>query len=55
MLRKLMDKIRQIVERPPQPVIRRGIHKPCDACGQVSSTLFDGLCDWCHRFYKAHK
>ena len=26
----------------------------CDCCGQVSK-LTDGLCDWCSRFYKAHK
>jgi hypothetical protein len=26
----------------------------CDCCGQIS-TLTDGLCEWCSRFYKAHK
>ena len=30
-------------------------HAPCDTCGQICSKLTDGLCDWCHRFFGAHK
>lgn len=38
-----------------EPPARRGQHAPCDTCGQVCSKLTDGLCDWCHRFFGAHK
>jgi hypothetical protein len=27
----------------------------CDTCGQISSSLSKGLCEYCSRFYKAHK
>lgn len=52
MLRKLMDKIRQILDRRPQPI---DVHRPCDTCGQISGNLIDGLCDWCSRLFGAHK
>jgi len=27
----------------------------CDACGQVTTDLREGLCAWCTNFYKANK
>ena len=29
--------------------------KICDTCGQVSSEMIDGLCYWCHKYYKVKK
>ena len=55
MLRKLMAKIRRVLDRKPKPVIRYNVHKPCDACGQISGKLIDGMCDWCDRFFGAYK
>jgi hypothetical protein len=33
---------------------KESVEQICDCCGQVSR-LTDGLCEWCQRFYKAHK
>ena len=30
------------------------VEQICDCCGQVS-TLTNGLCEWCSKFYKANK
>jgi len=54
-VKKLFDAIRRSFRREHTPVVRRNVHAPCDTCGQVNTNLIDGLCDWCHRFYKAHK
>jgi hypothetical protein len=55
MLRKFNDVMRRIFRRRQEPVVRHNAHKPCDTCGQVSSTLIDGMCEWCNRFFGAHK
>ena len=56
MLRKWIKELwRKRTQKRSEPTVQHNAHKPCDTCGQVSSTLIDGMCDWCNRFFGAHK
>ena len=34
---------------------KESVEQICDCCGQVTTNLIDGLCEWCSKFYGEHK